>query len=152
MKLAFSGQGRYTDFDEGYELYVKRSRKNECFDHRTYNRVIRNFCAGLADTLVHDGMVDLPCFLGSVSVACLTRKPQYRGDKFIGYGKMDWKKGHYDGELKTFGVVFLPSRAKTENLRCFGFVANRKLFKRLKKKYEDGYSGWGMLDFNDDMI
>jgi hypothetical protein len=152
MKLAFSGKAQYTDFDRGYELYVKRSKKNECFDHKTYNRVIRMFCRGLAERLGRDGIVDLPNNLGSVAAARITRKPQYRGDRFIGYGKMDWSTGHYDGQLKTFGLVFLPSRDKTQNLRCYGFVANRRLFQKMKRDYEGGECGWTLLDFNDEMI
>ena len=152
MKLAFSGQAHYSDLSKGYDLYVKRSRKDEYFDRETYNRVVRLYCRRLGERLGSDGIVDLPCDLGSLAAATITRKPQYRGDKFIGYGKMDWEKGHYDGQLKTFGIVYLPSRDRTQNLRCFGFVANRQLFKKVKGIYESDECGWRLLDFNDDMI
>ena len=42
MKLAFSEQGRYADFDEGYALYCKRTKK-EPVDEKTYRRIIRKY-------------------------------------------------------------------------------------------------------------
>lgn len=152
MKLAFSGHGQYTDFSEGYELYTKRSRKNECFDERVYHRVIRSYCRMLSRRLVRDGCVDLPCELGTIVAAEITRKPKYIGKKFIGYGRMDWSAGRYDGTLKTFGLVYLPKHGKNNNLRCFGFVANRQLFKEMKKAHEDRECDWKLLEFNDEMI
>jgi len=90
--------------------------------------------------------------LGQIAAAIITRKPQYRGKKFIGYGKMDWDKGCFDGSPKAFGIVFLPNRNKKAGLRCYGFVANRKLFKRMKARYESDDCPWVPLEFNDDMI
>ena len=151
MKLAFSGLGRYADFEKGYELYKKRSKTGEYADHKTYNRIVRMFCSKAADRLLETGMVDLP-ELGLITTAIITRKPQYRGKKFIGYGKMDWSTGHYDGKLKTFGIVFLPDRKATGNLRSFGYVANRQLFKKVKAAYESGRYDWKPLDFSDEII
>lgn len=152
MKLAFNGKGHYTDFSESYDLYVKRSRGGDVFDERTFRRVVRSYCRILSERLIRDGIADLPCNMGTIVAARITRKPQYRGKEFIGYGKKDWKTGEYDGKLKTFGLVFLPKHGKNENLRCFGYVANRKLFQKVKSKYESDERTWELLDFNDDMI
>lgn len=151
MKLAFSGKGRYTDYSAGFELYNKRAKK-ETIDFETYKKIIKRYCELLSEKLYDCGIIDLPADLGLISAAIITRRPQYRGKKFIGYGKIDWQKKQYDGQLKTFGVVYLPKRGKNENLRCLGFVANRKLFKRLKSKYENDSSCFPMIDFNNEMI
>lgn len=150
MKLVFSGLARYADFSAGYALYVARAKTEKIMDEQAYHRVVKEYCAALADRFLKDGIVDLPG-LGTLSVATLTRKGQYRGDKFIGYGQYDWKTGNYDGKLKTFGLVFLPRTEKKQNLRCYGFVANRKLFKKMKARYVEGHS-WGLLDYKDEMI
>lgn len=152
MKLAFSGHGRYADFSDGYELYESRAKKKDTVvDKTVYARIVKSYCKIVAERLLNDGMVDLPK-LGSIASAIITRKPQYRGDKFVGYGKMDWKKGHYDGKLKTFGIVFLPRRERNGNMRCFGYVANRRLFVKMKEKYESGNASWAPLEFTDEMI
>ena len=152
MKLAFSGEARYTDYNDGYDLYVKRSKKGEYVDFKTYKRIIRQYCAIIADKLLEDGYVELPADIGAIAAVTIERKPQYRGKKFIGYGKMDWEKGHYDGSNKAFGITFLPRRRKKDNLRCYGFVANRKLFKRVKEKSQDYHCKWKPLDFSEEMI
>lgn len=145
MKLAFSGQARYADFSDGYALYQKRSKTGDVMNEETYHRVVKDYCSSLADRLEKQGMVDLPR-LGTIAAARLTRKAQYRGNKFIGYGAIDWSTGKYDGKLKTFGLVFLPTQKRKQNLRCYGFVANRRLFKRVKA------SNHILLDYNDEMI
>lgn len=152
MKLAFNGRGHYTDYSKGYELYVSRSRKGEYVDEKTYHRIVRKYCERLAANLLKCGIIDLPVEMGSIAACTITRKPQYRGKQFIGYGKMDWKTGHFDGKLKTFGLVYLPRQTKHKNLRCYGFVANRQLFKRIKEKWENGIADWHPIEFNDDMI
>lgn len=152
MKLAFNGEARYPDFEKGYELYVKRSKSGETMSLKAYKRVIREYCKTLADTLYEEGYVELPAGLGAIAAVIIDRKPQYRGKKFIGYGKMDWKKGHYDGSNKAFGITFLPRRRKKDNLRCYGFVANRQLFKRVKSHSEDYQCKWRPLEFTNDMI
>ena len=149
MKLAFSGQARYPDLDEGYDLYLKRT-KSQPLEKKEYNRVVKAYCRRLAEYMKEEGMVDLPGKMGMLSSAILTRKPQYRGEKFVGYGKMDWTKGHFDGNLKAFGVVFLPRHEKNNNMRSFGFVCNRRLFKDIKEKYLAG--DWSPLEFTEDMI
>ena len=152
MKLAFSGEARYADYNDGYDLYVKRSKKGEYVDLKTYKRIIRQYCAIIADKLLEDGYVELPADLGAIAAVTIERKPQYRGKKFIGYGKMDWGKGHYDGSNKAFGITFLPRRRKKDNLRCYGFVANRRLFRRVKEKSQDYHCKWKPLDFSEEMI
>ena len=148
MKLAFSGQARYTDFTEGYDLYVKRSRQEKNLDLRTFHRVIRMYCALLAEELCQHGTVDLPCGMGTISAATITRRPQYRGTKFIGFGGRDYKNGGYDGKLKAFGIVYLPRHDRNQNLRSFGFVANRKLFQTVRKYQEN----WTPITFDKKMI
>ena len=152
MRLAFTNNGKYTDFEEGYNLYVKRSRTDVGISEETYRRIIRKYCSLLADRLYEEGFVNLPGQLGAIAVSTITRRPLYMGKKFIGYGSYDWKKREYDGKLKTIGLVYLPRRNKLKNLRCYGFVANRRLFHRIKKGYEDCSSPWVPIEFNDDMI
>lgn len=152
MKLAFSNKAHYPDLTEGYALYVKRSKGGRVFEEKTYSRILKQYCAILANRLLEDGTVDLPKGLGTISAVQITRKPQYRGKTFIGYGKKDWTTGQYDGKLKTFGIVYLPKHGKNDNLRSLGFVANRQLFKRMKELYSSGESRWQLLDFNDEMI
>lgn len=152
MKLAFSGQARYPDMTDGYELYVKRKRMKDPVDIHIYTAVVKEYCRLLAEDLEKDGLIDLPAGLGTIAAVRMKRKPQYRGKKFIGYGKMDWKRGHYDAELNAFGFAFLPRRDKNNNLRCYGFVANRQLFKRIKKKYDYGLCEWTPMEFGNEMI
>ena len=152
MKLAFSGKARYTDFDKGFELYKKRSRTQCSLTVKDYKKVVKLYCKALAERLEDEGMIDLPMKLGSVATVTLTRKPQFRGKKFIGYGKMNWETKQYDGNLKAFGIAFLPNRGRSNNLRSFGFVANRALFKNIKSKYESGETDWSPLDYKDEMI
>lgn len=152
MALAFSGKGHYPDYEDGYALYLKRSRKKTPLDKKIYKRVVRAYCELMAKRLLEEGMIDLPGKMGSIEAAVFKRKPQYRGTQFIGYGAMDWKKGHRDGTIKAFGIVYRPRRDMNPNLRCFGFVANRRLFQMMKMKYEQGGCMWMPIPFNDDMI
>lgn len=152
MKLAFNSKAKYTDFSEGYEIYKKRARFGNELTEKEYKRVVRAYCRGLAEQLKENGIVDLPNDIGSIAACTITRKPQFRGDKFVGYGKIDWSTGQYDGSLKTFGLCFLPKRGKHKNFRCYGFVANRRLFKEMKEIYLSGGCEWYPIQFNDEMI
>lgn len=153
MKLAFNNKAHYTDFSDGYKMYISRSRSDRNIDVKTYNRIIRKYCSILAGRLLECGIVDLPADIGMIAAAELKRKSQYRGKTFIGYGRYDWSKGHYDGSFKTFGIVFLPKAGKRRNnLRCYGFVSNRALFKRMKEKYEHEFCQWSPIEFNDELI
>lgn len=151
MKLAFSGEARYPDFHKGYGLYSKRVRRREIIGFSSYCKVVKLYCASLAERLYKNGMVDLPAGLGMLSVAMIPRKLQYRGKTLIGYGKRDYNTGYLDGSAKAFGVVFLPNRKKSQNLRCYGFVANKALYRRLKETYEESRP-WVPMEFNDDII
>ena len=152
MKLAFSGQARYPDFNDGYGLYVRRARTNQPVDLQIYTKIVKGYCKMLSEELEQNGLADLPSDLGSLATIRMKRKPQYRGKKFVGYGKMDWKLGHRDGNINAFGIGYLPKRTRSQNLRCYGFVANRKLFRRIKEKYDAGCHVWAPLTFNDEMI
>lgn len=151
MRLAFSGRGRYPDFAPGYALYGRRTRRRGALDMATYRRVVRAYCSALAGRLEREGSVELPCGMGTLMAARLTRRPQYRGKTFIGYGAPG-AHGVLDGTLKAFGVVFLPRRDSVAQLRCCGFVANRRLFRRMKEAYEDRRADWSPADFDDSMI
>lgn len=152
MKLAFSGQAKYPDMTDGYELYVRRGRKNKPVDLHTYTTVVKEYCRMLADDLKKDGMVDFPSGLGTIAAVTIRRRPQYRGKKFIGFGSYDWKKGHYDGEPEAFGLAFLPRMDKTNNLRCYGFVANRRLFKKMKEMHGEYDCPWVPMEYGKEMI
>lgn len=153
MKLAFSGQGRYPDFSEGYALYLRRRRgSGEPMDEKTYGRIVKAYCRRIVERLLDEGMADLPCDLGSIAAVEIRRKPQYRGGEAVGYGGWDWRTRSWDGRLRTFGMAFLPSRRRTQNLRCYGFVANRRLFKRMKERSLEEGCKWRPLEYNDEMI
>lgn len=152
MKLLFNGDGRYPEFSKAYGLYCRRNRASSPVDEKTYRAVIREYCRMLADRLEKDGAVDLPNDMGTITTAKIRRKPQYRGNRFVGFGKMDWSTGNYDGSMYAFGLVYLANRNKTENLRCYGFVSNRRLFKRMKELWQSDYCPWTPLDFEDSMV
>lgn len=152
MRFAFDNMAHYTDFSAGYKLYQNRARHCEPVTESIYRKVIKDYCKMIAEELKETGFVSLPSDLGVISTAILTRKPQYRGKKFVGYGRKNWNTGEYDGSLKTFGIVYLPRHGKNDNLRCYGFVANRRLFKDIKEKYESGTSFISPVDFKDEMI
>ena len=152
MKLAFSGEARYPVLKDSFRLYSRRVRCRLPLEFKVYCKVVKLYCASLAERLCNEGMVDLPANLGTLYASTIRRKPRYRNGKFLGYGKNDWEKGQYDGNPTAFGVVFLPNRKATENLRCYGFVANRALYKRLKGIYESRDCRWVPLEFNDEMI
>ena len=152
MKLAFHGQAKYADMSDGYDLYRRRTRTNEPVPLYIYTAVVKEYCRMMAEDLEKEGMVDLPVGLGTIAAVRIFRRPQFRGKKFVGYGKFDWKKGHYDGEPWAFGLAYLPRRTKTQNLRCYGFVANRRLFKRMKELH-DGYDcPWVPMEYGNEMI
>jgi len=153
MPLAFNRQARYPDFSEAYGRYVSGARTRGCVDEATYRRILRAYCSILADRLVDEGMVDLPCDMGMIAVAEIKRKARYVNGKFAGYGMVDWRRGGArDGSPTALGVVFIPTRRKTANLRSYGFVANRRLYHRIKYAVDSGMVDWMPMEFNDDMI
>lgn len=151
-KFVFSGKGRYPDFTEGYTLYSNRCRKTIPVSSVVYNNIIRDYCKYLSVSFERNGMVDFPNGIGTLFTAVFQRKPQYRGKTFIGYGKMDWETKHFDGSNTAFGIVYLPNRNKVQCMRCYGFVANRRLFQRLKKQYIEQTCDWKPMIFNEKMI
>ena len=84
MKLAFNNEAKYTDFAPGYELYLRRNRTGNPVDEATYRRVLKAYCKMMAERLQNDGIVDLPCGLGSICAALIRKKAQYRNGKFDG--------------------------------------------------------------------
>lgn len=152
MKLLFNGKEHYTDFDRGYDVYRARTKSRVVISNVMYRRIVRMYCRMLAGRLEEDGIVDLPCDLGTLSASVITRKAQYRGKKFIGYGGYDRNTGILDGKLKTFGIVFMPKHTRKGSLRCYGFVANRRLFRRMKDLYGRFECPWTAIDFYDEMI
>lgn len=152
MKLAFNGKARYTDFTSGYEAYKSRNATRNPVDEGVYKRVVKAYCRIAAQRLEEEGQIEIPHNIGTITAALITRRPQYRKDKFVGYGAWDWKNRRYDGKLKAFSIVFLPNMRNNANLRCFGFVANRRLFKAMKSAYEKRSAAWQPVEFNNDMI
>ena len=152
MRLAFDNMAHYTDFSKGYELYLKRCRNGRPVKESEYRRVVKQYCKALSESLSETGFITLPCDMGTITTAILTRKPQYRGDKFIGFGKKNWETGQYDGTLKAFGIVYMAKHTKNNNLRCYGFVANRRLFQKIKETYDSGSSYIVPADFTDELI
>lgn len=152
MKLAFDSLAKYTDFSKSYEQYSKRSRRGLTFDESTYKRVIREYCHILSDRLFENGFVDLPKDMGSISAAVIRRKPQYRGKKFVGFGGLDYATGIRDGKYKTFGIVYLPKHERNANLRCLGFVANKRLFRKMRERYLESDNNWHPVEFTEEMI
>lgn len=151
MRLAFDNQAHYTDFAAGYQLYLNRCRNGNPLDEKTYRRVLKMYCKCIAKHLQNAGMADLPNGLGTIAVANIRRNGRWKDGKMIGHGGYDWKnRAPYD-TLKTFGIVYLPKHGKG-NLRCYGFVANRRLFKAMKEKYLSGDSGWTLMEYNDEMV
>lgn len=152
MKLAFSGKGRYTSFDGGYDRYVKTSKTRRPVGKKEYKKVVKMYCEMLAGILEREGIVDLPCDIGAIAAIRIRRKPLFMGSRFVGYGKKDWKNGGiYDDSREAFGLAFLPKHDNA-NMRCYGFVANRKLFKRMKALYDEFTCPWVPMRFTDEMI
>ena len=58
MRLAFSGQAKYPDMTDGYELYVRRARTNRVVDLKTYTAIVNDYCRMLAEDLENAGMTD----------------------------------------------------------------------------------------------
>lgn len=130
MRL-FKDKARYPDFDRAYELYLKRSeRASSTMSKGEFIDVIRRYCKSLSDKLERDGFVDLPYDIGSLSAVKIDRKPKYNRTT-----------GKYMpvAEGKAFGICFVPRFVKRmENFRSLGIVANRSLYRRMRKKYDDG--------------
>ena len=132
--MFFNGKAHHPNFDAGYRRYLGRSKKtpdSRIFGKGEYVDVVRSYCQHLADMLESDGMIDLPCGIGSIVAVSIRRKPTY--DKT----RNAWRGTK--GDKYTFDFIFSPRRESGyENFRCYGFRANRELYKKKKKKYDDG--------------
>lgn len=148
MRL-FNGKARYTDFDRPYELYVRRAERasGKVLSKGEFIDVVRRYCKSLSDKLECTGFVDLPFDIGSLSAVKITRTPKYNRTtkKYSSADNIDWSETKRTGVLTrkgdniTFGICFLPKRIKgMENFRSLGIVANRQLYRRMKKKFDDG--------------
>ena len=72
-------------------------------------------------------------------------------DIYLDFLRREAEGGKYP-QYKAFGMAYLPKRNKTQNLRSFGFVANRRLFNKMKQKHTEGFCGWSLLPFSDSMV
>ena len=130
----FFGKGtRQADFGPGYDRYLGRSRKSpqdRVLDKSAYRTVVMDYCKYLAKRLEGEGMIDLPCGIGSIVAVSIRRKPTY--DKV----RKAWRGTK--GDKYTFGFIFSPRREEgNENFRCYGFRANAELYRRMRKMYDD---------------
>lgn len=152
MRPAFYGKAGSTDMTCGYRCYSTRKKKHEPVSTVIYGRVVRAYCRRLAGKLEKDGMVQLPCGIGLLSAAFVRRKPRYRDGRFLGIGMYDPRTGKYDGTTEAFSIVLFPDISGTQNLRCYGFVCNSRLFRRMKKAWTEGTCAWRPARYDDDMI
>lgn len=148
--VLFKGEARYPDLSNGYELYTHRSAttpKDRLLTEEQYNKVVKLFCKEYADRLEEEGMVDLPCEIGSVVAVEVTKRPTFDPclGKYRTADNIDWAKTRQEGTIvrkdgrKTFGIAFVPRHTKGYgNFRCFGIRANKNLYKRMKKQYDSG--------------
>ena len=148
--VLFKGESRYPDLTGGYTLYVHRSAttpKERILTEEQYNKVVKAYCKSVAGVLEDEGIIDLPCGVGSVAAVDVTKKPLFDPSigKYRPADNIDWEKTREEGRLirkdgrKTFGIAFIPKRLDGyANFRCFGIRANKSLYKRLKKKYDKG--------------
>ena len=154
----FKNKSRYPDLSSGYELYCNRSvktPKDRILDRVLYNRIVKAFCKELADELEKDGIVDLPSDIGSVIAVGITKKPSYDVSlkKYRSADNVDWDATRKNGTVvrkdgnKTFGFVFQSKRVKGHgNFRCFGIRANKALYKRMRKCYDEGTLNFSLTD------
>lgn len=101
----------------------------------------------LADRLEKEGMVDLPSDIGMLAAVNIRKRPVYdkREGKYRPARSIDWDKVRETGTMaykdspNTFGFVFVPKHLRKRAIfRCFGFVANKSLYKKLRQEYNKG--------------
>ena len=154
----FINKARYPDLTNGYLLYRNRSSltpPERLLTEAQFNRVIKRYCKRLA-TMVEDcGVADLPCDMGAIVAVNIKKRPVYdaREKKFKPARSVDWDKTRetksmvYKYDPNTFGFVFAPKHIRGRNIfRCFGFVANKSLYKRMREKYNDGILPFYLAD------
>lgn len=148
--VLFKGESRYPDLSAGYTLYRHRSAttpQERVMTEEQYNKVVKAFCKNTAERFEEEGIVDMPCGMGSVAAVSVTKKPTYDPvlGKYRSANNIDWESTRREGKVirkdgrRTFGIAFVPKRLEgLSNFRCFGIRANKALFKKLKKQYDSG--------------
>lgn len=140
--MFFEGKARRADYGPGYARYLSRcvkTPKDRVLDDKAYGKVIQAYCQHLADTLENQGIIDLPSGMGSIVAVRIRLKPQY--NKAMGKWFTKGTNPH------SFGFIYTPRREKGyENLRCYGYRANRRLYDRMRKKYDDGTLPFYLFD------
>lgn len=154
----FVNKARYPDLTNGYLLYRNRSAmtpSDRVLTESQYNRIVKSYCKELANRIETEGIADLPSDIGAIVAVNIYKKPVYdaREKKYRLARNIDWnatrenKKITYKDSPNTFGFVFAPKHIKKNNiLRCFGFVANKALYKRMRVKYNDGILPFYLAD------
>lgn len=154
----FVNKAKYPDLSNGYLLYRNRSSltpTDRLLAEQKFNRVVKKYCKELATRIEEQGVADLPSDIGALVAVNIRKRPVYdkREKKFRPARNVDWNKTRetkeivYKTDPNTFGFVFVPKHVKGRNIfRCFGFVANKSLYKRLRSKYNDGILPFYLAD------
>lgn len=147
---ALVNMAKYPDLADGYRLYSNRSMttpRYRLLGEREYSRVVKKYCRQMAVVLEEEGSVNLPCGLGMVAAVNIRKRPVYdsREGKYRPARNIDWGLTMQSGQMtykdgtNTFGFVYVPKIMKSRGvLRCLGFVANRLLYRRMRKMYDEG--------------
>lgn len=147
---ALVNMAKYPDLADGYRLYSNRSMttpRYRVLREKDYNRVVKYYCEVLAEILEKEGRVNLPCGLGMIVAVNIRKRPVYdsRDGKYRPARNIDWDLTRQSGQMtykdgtNTFGFVYVPKIMKSRGvLRCLGFVANRQLYRRMRKMYDEG--------------
>ena len=156
--IPFKHTARYPDLTNGYMLYRNRSMNtppDRLLTEEQYNRIVKSYCKELAGRIESQGVADLPSDMGAIVAVNIYKKPVYNAKekKYKLARSIDWNATRETKEIvykdcpNTFGFVFAPKHIKKNNiLRCFGFVANKALYKRLKAKYDEGILPFYLAD------
>ena len=171
MGIVFKGKARYPSMSDGYALYLRRTKKPETeLDEKTYGKVIKAYCKTLAELLENDGIVDLPCKLGSIVVTRYKYRWKFTNDgKIHGRGKTDWAKTRelWNNDPKAaenkvrvmspdlYGTViaYVPNHYTANgNLRAVGFRANRELYRRIAESVKNGTNNYAVPDYDNFML
>lgn len=148
---------------DGYRIYLERCKNTDkklVLTKTQYNNVVRMFCKGLAEDIENKGMVDLPCDTGMVAAVRIPRTPRYnKKEKKYSYTSVDWDRTREEKRIvmsdgtETFGIAYVAKHTpKMSCSRCFGIRANKSLFKRMKKRYNEGELGFALSDINNYVI
>lgn len=156
--MPFTHKAKYPDLTNGYLLYRNRSSltpSDRLLTEQQFNRIVKKYCKHLACNVEECGVADLPSDIGAVVAVSIKKRPFYdtREKKFKPARSIDWNKTRETKELvyktdpNTFGFMFVPKRMRGMGIfRCFGFAANKSLYKRLRAKYNDGILPFYLAD------